>query len=169
MGTETLKLNPEALSQKLLGMSWGGRGFPVDPVTISLSLGIKVVETELPPEVSGAIIKDHGSDPVIVVEKTDSTNRKRFTCAHELGHYVWHSGEGQEKYDYVDFRNPKASSGECPEEVFANKFAANLLMPSVEVKKAYSEGWPSFELARYFGVSADSLGFRLANLGLKSE
>jgi Zn-dependent peptidase ImmA (M78 family) len=169
MGTEMLNLNPEVLSQKLLDMSWGERGFPVDPVTISHGLGIKVVETDLPSEVSGAIIKDQGSDPVIVVEKNDSASRKRFTCAHELGHYMWHSEEGQENYEYVDLRDPKASDGACEEEVFANKFAANLLMPFVEVQKAHSKGMPNFELARYFGVSAEAIGYRLKNLGLKSQ
>ena len=79
-----MKLDPQQEVQKVLSILWKERPFPVDPVTICKSLGLQVVETELPENISGALIKEEGKEPVIVLHKADSNNRKRFSCAHEL-------------------------------------------------------------------------------------
>ncbi len=81
-------MNPRSEAHKVLNKLWGDRHFPVDPVTIGRRIGLDVVETELPESVSGALIKEAGQEPVIVLHKYDNPNRKRFSCAHELGHYI---------------------------------------------------------------------------------
>lgn len=160
------KIDPTESAQKVLDTIWGGRPFPVDSFVIATQLGIKVIEAELPTEVSGAIIKKKGNDPLIVLSKSDSNNRKRFSCAHELGHYAYRTDTLQEEYDYIDLRGKNSSMGTEPEEVFANKFAASLLMPEIEVKKLYDKKTPFFLMAQYFGVSDDAMTFRLENLKL---
>ena len=166
-----ISLEAETAACELLEMLWGDRGFPVDPITIGKKLGLKIVETTLPKEVSGAIIKKANSDPIIIVEQQDSKNRKRFTCAHEIGHFIYRSevpqNESQDEYSYVDLRSETSSGGTNEEEVFANNFAASLLMPREEFKKRHSDKPPNFELAAFFGVSVEAIGFRLKNLGLK--
>ena len=151
----------------VLTSHWGGRGFPVDPVTIGLRLGIKVMEAELPEAVSGAIFKDAGTDPIIIIEQTDSRNRKRFSCAHEIGHYIWRSGNDSDSYQYVDLRSVSSTLGTDPEEIFANQFGASLLMPDPEVRKQRAKTRSKSALARHFGVSLEAIRFRLTNLRLQ--
>ncbi len=120
----------------------------------------------MPEEVSGAIIKNKNQDPTIVISNSDSKNRQRFSCAHELGHYVYRMDRGQEEYEYIDLRGETAGMGVKPEEIFANQFAASLLMPEDEVKRLAKDQTPPFLMAQYFGVSDDAMNFRLKNLSL---
>ena len=150
--------NAEKSAELLLDSVWQLGKFPVDPVWIARQLGIDVIETKLPDEVSGAIVKDIGKDPIIALCHTDSNNRKRFTCAHELGHYAFRVDNNQDEYEYVDLRNRDSSNGTDPEEIFANQFAACLLMPEEEVRRKHKEKIPSFIMAQHFGVSGEWLG-----------
>ena len=161
-----VNLNAEKEAKIVFEVTWADRGVPVDPVTIGRSLGLKVLEAELPDEVSGAIVKDVGADPIIMVEQRDSMNRKRFTCAHELGHFIWHSREPDTagEYAYVDLRDPQSATGHEQEEVFANGFGAALLMPADDTRKAWRKLGSIATLSYKFGVSSEAMGFRLKNL-----
>ena len=172
-----MELNPQKEAQKILSTPrlWKEGLFPVDPITICRNLDLAVVETELPTvetelptNVSGALIKEIGKEPVIVLHKSDSNNRKRFSCAHELGHYIsrTESNDIEQKYEYIDLRNSLSAYGTDKNEIFANTFAANLLMPEEEVKQLSQEKKPYFEMALYFGVSPEALKIRLKTLGL---
>jgi Zn-dependent peptidase ImmA (M78 family) len=144
---------------------WGDT-FPVDPVLIARRLGVDVREAPLSSNVSGALVKRFGEDPTILLNAVDHPHRQRFTAAHELGHYVSHESDPDE-YEYVDLRDTVFSAaGTKPEEVFANAFAANLLMPAEEVRRLQKEGYTLTQMALYFGVSQDAMHFRLKNLGL---
>lgn len=161
-------MNPETDASELLNVLWRGKSHPVDPVQIARDLGLNVVEADLPENVSGALIKDTDKDPVIFLSKSDSNNRKRFTCAHEIGHYVYRLANNGSHYEYVDLRDDSSSRGDNNEEIYANQFAANLLMPAKAVKRLHSQGLPIFLIAQHFGVSDDAIRFRLKNLGLVS-
>jgi Zn-dependent peptidase ImmA (M78 family) len=139
---------------------------PVDPFKIAQALGIKAYTAGLDDGVSGMLIKRDGQDPEIYVHASDSTNRQRFTCAHELGHYVKRSATGDTSWEYVEHRDLLTSQGRDPEEVYANQFAAGLLMPRTTVEALYEEMGPT-ALAYTFGVSGDAMHYRLVNLGLK--
>lgn len=151
---------------------WGDDlGVPVDPYRIANALGLQVIETTLPREVSGALVGLPGQDPVVLLEQSDSRARKRFTCAHELGHFIARSSapNTDENYHYIDLRDPRSSDGSRSEEVFANAFAAELVMPEHLVKRA-ARGTPApWLLADRFGVSADAMTVRLRALGIKTE
>jgi Zn-dependent peptidase ImmA (M78 family) len=54
-----------------------------------------------------------------------------------------------------------------PEEIYANEFAACLLMPEEEVKRMDKEGLDAFDMAIAFGVSRDAMQFRIKNLNLR--
>lgn len=139
---------------------------PVDPVRIARRLGIDVYEADLPHKVSAALVKESGQDPAIVLSKQDSPNRKRFSCAHELGHFVTHA-DAPDEYEYIDYRDPLSGTGRNPDEVYANHFAASLLMPAEEVRARHSKGLSAIELSWEFDVSAEAMQYRLANLRLK--
>jgi len=140
---------------------------PVDPIRIAQSLGIRVYEDKLPDGVSAAIVNNPGSGATIVLSRDDATNRKRFSCAHEIGHFVRHTNELDPiGYSYVDFRNQEASTGDKEEEVYANTFAASLLMPAPLIQKLKSEGLKPAEMIAKFGVSSIALANRFNYLGL---
>jgi len=151
-------------------MFWPNDVFPVDPVTIANKMGIKVLRSDLPNTVSGALMKTMGTDPVILIHDTDSNNRKRFTIAHELGHYVYRtqSDKNDSEYEYVDFRDHTSSLGNDSEEIVANNFAANLLMPEEKIRELLHNKQSVISMAYTFGVSTESLKIRLRALGLGS-
>ena len=138
---------------------------PVDPVPIARRLGMNVVDSYLDPEVAGALVKETGRDAVILVNGADSPNRKRFTVAHEIGHYVKRSAS-PDAFEYVDRRDNLSAAGTDQDEIYANEFAANLLMPEEWVRKYTETTRSPAELAIVFGVSTDAMNFRLKNLGI---
>lgn len=159
--------SPQDAAERVLKLLWQ-RGhselpLPVDPVRIAHLLGIDVFDASLPSDVSAVLEKAEGRDPRILLNVQDSPNRQRFSCAHEIGHFIQ---RGDTEYEYVDFRNIFSSRGENPEEIYANAFAASLLMPEAEVKRFARQKMPEFEMALRLGVSNDAMRLRLANLGL---
>jgi Zn-dependent peptidase ImmA (M78 family) len=155
--------NPEIAAGIISKAFWPIGVFPVDPVDIAKKLGVRVLRTSLPEDVSGVLYKEVGKDAVILLHESDSKSRLRFTCAHELGHFYLKDGTG-EQFDWFDFRNSQSTTGSDPEEVFANGFAAALLMPEAEVKSVQKLG--KFALKEHFGVSAGALKIRFRKLGI---
>ena len=150
-------------AEGILRSVWGGYRFPVDPVRIARRLGINVVDARLAEDVAGAIVKQNGKGPIIVLNETDHANRKRFTVAHEIGHFVRRSDDS---FEYVDRRDTLSTTGTDPDEVYANAFAANLLMPESEVKRLHRERATDLEMALRFGVSREAMNIRLNFLGI---
>lgn len=141
---------------------------PVDPVRIANDLGVKVFEDELDSNVSGAIVNKVTSGPVILINRSDAPNRKRFTCAHEIGHFVKNLAElNGAEFEYVDLRGPLASEGIDDNEIYANEFAGCLLMPEESVSEYYDAGLRAPELSFVFKVSSDAVIIRLKNLYLE--
>lgn len=159
--------SPQDAAERLLKLLWQKGAphlpLPVDAVQIARDLGIDVFDAQMPGDVSGALIKEKGKDARILLNRDDSRNRQRFSCAHEVGHFVQRSDD---EYDYVDYRDIFSSSGDRPEEVYANTFAACLLMPEAEVRKFHKAKMSEVEMAVRFDVSKDAMHFRLVNLRL---
>jgi Zn-dependent peptidase ImmA (M78 family) len=141
---------------------WGDN-VPVDPARIARRLGINVENAYLDADVAGAIEKRPDGQVRIYLNRDDHPNRQRFTCAHEIGHYVKH---GEEDFEFVDYRDMTASLGVDEDERYANAFAAALLMPEKEVRRLQSLGMKPREMKEAFGVSEAALVNRLKNLGL---
>jgi len=165
-------LDPEKEAQDLLNATWAKGSLetplPVDPNLIADRLGIKVFTAGLNEGVSGILWKRAGRDPEIHLQMSDSSNRRRFTCAHELGHYVAKAAsDGGDNWEYVEHRALLASQGSDPDEIFANEFAANLLMPRADVERLRRRHQSPATLAAIFGVSEDAMNFRLVNLQRK--
>jgi Zn-dependent peptidase ImmA (M78 family) len=155
--------DPVQEAERIRLSAWGNV-FPVDPVQIARRLGIDVREATLRDDISGALVKKLGEDPTILLNASDSPNRKRFTAAHELGHFVTRE-DSPDTYEYIDLRDTMwSAAGTNPEEVFANQFAANLLMPESEVQRLRTEGLSPTQMALYFKVSQDAMANRLKNV-----
>jgi Zn-dependent peptidase ImmA (M78 family) len=159
-------LDPVQQAERLRASAWGDR-FPVDPVRIARRLGIDVRQAPLSDDISGALVKKLGQDPTILLNARDHPNRQRFTAAHEVGHFVSRE-EAPEEYEYIDLRDTVFSAaGTNQDEVFANQFAAHLLMPEREVRRLAEQGYSRTEMALYFGVSQDAMGYRITNLSIR--
>lgn len=87
-------------------------------------LGFTVVKQDLQAG-SGNI-----DENIITIDATENENRQRFTMAHELGHAFRHERNAK-RNDTSD----GYSSKQRQSEVFANAFAAQLLMPKLLVKQ----------------------------------
>lgn len=155
---------------RILADDQGRITLPVDPHRVAAGLGIDVVERRLKKDTSGAISKDPGNrSATAVVNSRDPKNRRRFTLAHEIGHFVKGVREDgpEAPKGKVEWRDETSSWGTDPEERFANTFAAALLMPRRAVGGFWARGLSLPDMAKTFGVSESSMNFRLINLGLK--
>lgn len=164
--------NPQSIADQLRALHWEGRPYPVDPVFIAQQLDMKVYEMALDAEVSGAIVKERGKAPVIVVSNSDSNTRKRFSVAHEIGHYVLQlsSSEGNyDEYEHVDFRDNCSRNKTNKIEVFCNYFAAYLLMPTEEVHRLARQNKNIYEMSSYFDVSGEAMKHRLTTERLQLQ
>lgn len=162
---------PETEASRILERFWNRRCIPVDPFTIARRMGLEVKRGPLPQDVSGVLRKIPGDVAVIVLEATDSFNRKRFTCAHELGHYILRAGDADyiNVEGYVELRGTASTPGEISDKVFANQFAAFLLMPREEVVRRFRSDRQVYMLAPHFGVSDEAMRYHLENLRMKSD
>ena len=145
-------------------------GLPVSVNRVARHLGITIEETDLGEDCSGVLIRQ-GDRAVIGVNRTDARNRKRFTIAHEIGHFVLHEQQTYVDAGYtVNFRDLESGSGTRTEEIEANRFAAALLMPAAQVRKEFNTR--RFDLAGdddelrmlagRFGVSPQAMAIRLS-------
>ncbi len=151
---------------------YGLETVPIDPVVLADRLGIFVHNAKFSDDNLVGMIAKRGGTVTMLVNAADPPFRKRFTIAHELGHYFLHL---QEDGDYVDnevnlFRGSGDETTEVtPErrrEIQANMFAAALLMP----EDAVQQEWPRVRkiqgMARRFNVSEAVMGIRITQLGL---
>jgi Zn-dependent peptidase ImmA (M78 family) len=163
MGVPDLRSEAADAAQTVLAQNWGD-AVPVDPAVIARKMGMEVSDAYLDPDVAGAIEKQEGRPAHIYLNTTDHPNRQRFTCAHEVGHAVKRINE--DSFEYVDYRDGTASMGIDEGELFANSFAAALLMPEREVRRLNGIGMHEREMCRTFGVSEAAMVNRLKNLSL---
>jgi IrrE N-terminal-like domain len=104
--------------------------------------------------------------PVILVSSLRPLRRRRFTCAHELGHHIFGHGS---RYDaIVDDR--KQIRANDPDELLADSFAAALLMPKTTIASAfhlrgYSTASPTaiqvYAVAGWLGVGFNTLIYQM--------
>ncbi|PPH50207.1 ImmA/IrrE family metallo-endopeptidase [Rathayibacter sp. AY1E2] len=145
----------------------GAHSLPVDPVSIARSLGINVFTAALDNTLSGFIAKlADGGDTNIFLNSEHAAVRQRFTCAHELGHYFAIQKAQEPKATYFHRRDSLSACGTNSEEIYANQFAAELLMPEARVRELHRLGLDAYGLAKKFHVSFDAVNHRLKNLRL---
>ncbi|MEX0732376.1 MAG: ImmA/IrrE family metallo-endopeptidase [Aquisalimonadaceae bacterium] len=144
----------------------GIRTVPLDIDKLVQAYGVSLKRRPLEDDISGHL-KAGDTGWIITVNSLHHPRRQRFTLAHELGHFILHSG-GDHR-DFVDkalFRSDQTS----PEETEANRFAAGLLMPSEEFKRfAKDQSSKVEDIAEYFGVSALAVRVRAKELGFKGH
>lgn len=150
---------------------------PVPVVDIAKKLGLAIYEIDMPKiegvVPSGALIPNTIKDDegkiipngwTILINEKETHTRKRFTIAHEIGHFLIHKDKA-----FIDnFSSGEIfyRTGNSIQEKEANYFAANLLMPEDKVKEIWKLSSGPAEMADKFDVSEISMTFRLTNLNL---
>lgn len=144
----------------------------IDVYKISKHLGVDVKSENMDFDISGLFVIKNNK-PHIRYNDNEHPNRKRFTIAHELGHFVLHKETKPffvDKNESIMYRDADSSTGEFRREREANAFAASLLMPKSFIEKAIKQSPKKTDdivnyLAKKFKVSEQAMNFRLANLG----
>lgn len=147
---------------------------PVPVEKIARAEGIGLVLKKLEGDISGFLLRQDDGSPLIGVNSHHPRVRQRFTVAHELGHYLL----GDEDSLHVDrkfelrLRSNLSSQGVDSDEIEANLFAAELLMPEFLLNHDLEDAQPfdiSDEsevrrLAKKYGVSSQALMIRISSL-----
>jgi hypothetical protein len=171
----------EALAEQFLAAVpsyiWDGVQLPVPIEDIADShLGLLVrdaVDLRLAPgappiaadqALSGLLLPDRGEIWVNATEAAEWPGRRRFTIAHEIGHWQMHRDNEQPAF----CRTATVEPGEQTPTVYppledeANRFAAAVLMPARLISAEYPlHKRDFFGLCNMFGTSGAAMGRRL--------
>lgn len=145
----------------------------VDVEALIKSFNVDVdMNAHLHPDIVGQIEKRNGSF-LISVQGTDHPNRKRFTAAHELGHFLFHRDllsdgiDDNKMYRSTNVGRFYNRNIRPRHETEANNFAAFVLMPEHLVRSWHNRLHGNLRpLAREFGVSPAAMRIRLNTLRL---
>ena len=124
-------------------------GVPVDLYELADKIGLRVREVDAR-GFEGAIVRKWNKPNGIIAVRRDvrEPGRKRFTVAHEIGHYVL-PGHGKHGRSCKGENIEAWRDGAPREEVEANKFASELLLPTEHVRRVVQERLASVETAKY--------------------
>lgn len=176
-----MKLNraAEAAADQIL-TKFNIKSIPVPVERIASKLKLAIMPYDFGQSVSGALfIQEEGVS--IGVNPSESGVRRRFTIAHEIGHYLLHRNKESLFVDKkgmgmkIHYRDEESSTGENKQEREANAFAAALLMPKVLIQKKITQLYEQdadqspddiiYKLSKSFEVSNVAMSYRLTNLG----
>ena len=132
-------------------------------------VGIPVAVVEIADGFAGAYLRGVGG-ATIFVHGPDWPTRKRFSLAHELGHHRL----GHEPV--IDTWDAMYAFDRPPEETQANAFAAEFVAPRAGIERWLEQhsGPPVnldlvCRLSVLFGLSAESIRYRLATVGVLKD
>lgn len=148
--------------------------YPVDLDFIAKEAGLAVFRADfseaknVPEDAAGVIFYKNRE---IIINSKDRPTRQRFTLAHEFGHWFLGHGEGKDFLVdvIVDYRTNEF--GKPVEEIAADIFAAELLMPEEEVSAYHKSLLVPFLswICNKFNVSKQAMQTRLTYLKLPYE
>jgi Zn-dependent peptidase ImmA (M78 family) len=173
-----MRTSAEAEARRVLA-EHGIKTVPVPVERIAARLGASISHRPFEDGVSGMLFRgDDDGMKLIGVNSSHSSTRQRFTIAHEIGHLLLHKGRPMilDAPGRVNMRDSTSSQATDAEEIEANSFAAELLMPSERTVEEFRKRMSAkgdkkvervvAELAKRFDVSPQAMQFRLVNLNL---
>ncbi|HEY0434549.1 MAG TPA: ImmA/IrrE family metallo-endopeptidase, partial [Chitinophagaceae bacterium] len=101
---------------------------PVEDFAASVNI-VKIAELEVD-DFEGFLSTDAKKQKGVILYKAGSRKeRRRFTIAHELGHFLIPSHQGNQQCTAADLQETRRDTIHQRQEAEANRFAAGLLMP----------------------------------------
>lgn len=122
--------------------------------------GVKVIEIDASNSFDGMSSLVNEKFHVVILNKSFSVERKRFTALHELGHLVLHF--------------PKMIDSKT-EESFCHLFASEMLLPESELKRILGDVRKDISyqelrtLQLGYGISCDAIMYKAKECGIVSE
>ena len=143
---------------------------PLDVYGLAKVLGITVRDNIFEEDkkgLSGVLYKESKTDNwIILVNQHHHPNRRRYTIAHELGHWCLHQHQKSLFEDEIFFRGGQPEKPEWQ----ANDFASEILMPENDFLEKIGNGITRVEdLAIEFQVSTIALRIRAKKLGMRGH
>lgn len=130
---------------------------PILEVVESYGLSIKAANFEDYPDISGVLDIEESK---IYLNEKDTPEHKRFTIAHEIGHWILHKDQLKNNPDMaIYYRRPIGGESDIKEKE-ANYFAANLLVP-LKILNKLAVNFSVEELSKTFAVSTQVIRYRL--------
>lgn len=150
------------------------KSLPIPVAEIASAMKAEVYYSPYDGELAGMLVRKDGK-VIIGVNSLHHANRQRFTIAHELGHLQYHEGELHvDRKLQINRRDEVSSLAVDPDEIEANRFAAELLMPYSMVIEDLTTHSIDVEddiqvrqLAEKYQVSAQAMTHRITNILVK--
>ena len=165
--SEVRRAHCKAEAHKLLKKLWVEAPDEIDLEALAHKAGKLRIEEGGLENAEGRIVAS-ASGGTIRVKPGLNSGRRRFTIAHEIGHYLLHPREG---LHHEDTAKNFTLWNDASEETEANVFAAELLMPEFLFEPRATKGAPSLalidKLASEFHTSAMSTAYQYANLTIE--
>jgi len=146
---------------------------PINIEEIAKSRGLKIIGYPLGDDVSGLLSIQNGEGTIGYNQTERNIPRRRFTIAHELGHYELHRDQSDLFVDkQFIYRSQNSSDTPVKKEMEheANLFASSILMPTSLLRREIEKYDISEEgikqLAEVFKVSTTAMSIRISSLGL---
>jgi len=170
-------MNVKLINSKINAIfkSFGGVVLPVDIERIADFRGLKVVAYPFGEDVSGLLAIENGVG-TIGYNQNEPKVRRRFTIAHELGHYELHRDKSDlfvDKQFIFRSKNNYTTPVDQTMEQEANAFASAILMPTDLVREKVDSMAIDLgsevairDLAKAFEVSTTAMSLRISALGL---
>jgi Zn-dependent peptidase ImmA (M78 family) len=145
--------------------TFGGELIPVPVESIAEDLlGLRVGERD-DLDCSGLLVPVRRRIWLNAREAAESPGRRRFTIAHELGHWICQVLEGHRAPVYCRPRDLTEAADRALERE-ANVFAAELAMPEPLVRQEFRDHRDVKAMAKRFTMSEVAMQWRLYNLAL---
>ena len=138
----------------------------VDLYDLAQELKLEIVEVDSK-SFDGALLRSRTkfAGQILVRTGIREVGRKRFTIAHEIGHYILH-GEQQTSCSPRLIEGWK--EGQPSPEREADTFASELLLPTADVEKHVNKQWPSMQvvsdIANHYGASMMAAGRKFCDV-----
>ncbi len=136
---------------------------------LATAAGLRIFHPELPTKVAGFFFWSEELGACVALNRHHPAERRRWTLAHELGHFL----RDREKGEVLELTPARRGD---PSEVFAEAFTASFLLPGSGVSRSFSQRrrdnagrfTPAdiVNLAHGYGVSFQAMTLRLEELAL---
>jgi len=138
---------------------------PTDLSVLFKGLGLRYIELNETGDIDGAILEIDGKPAIAVLNKARPLQRQRFTLAHEMGHIFLKHTE-RDIYNSEEIREDSEQLTEKrkpPQEIEADIFASELLIPYEQLKKYTADMNNIDKLAGTFQVSRQAMTLAIMN------
>ncbi|RYD85353.1 MAG: ImmA/IrrE family metallo-endopeptidase [Verrucomicrobiaceae bacterium] len=134
---------------------------------LELEFGLRIFVRRLDSSIGGLFAFHEEIGACVLLNAVHSPARRRWTLSHELAHFM--TSRNNPDISYMD------TGEKGPDDIFADRFAAHFLMPSVVVRRIHSERMTQegkFTIrdlvlgAHRLGVSLEAFALRLEELDL---